>query len=121
MKVAVIGGGTAGHMAAAMVTRHYPEFELHHIYDPSIPIIGVGESTLIHFPPWLREITSFSEDELRERCGITRKYGITFENWGPVHETFVHYFTPADKVYGYHVSAPGIVELLRDFVNATIV
>jgi tryptophan halogenase len=119
MKVVVIGGGTAGHMAAAMVTRHFPGVDLYHVYDPTLPIIGVGESTLVHFPPWLHEVTGLSEEQIRERCGITRKYGISFENWGPVHERFLHHFTPPDKAYGYHLSAPDIVELLHDFVSAT--
>lgn len=119
MKVAVIGGGTAGYMAAAMLTHRFPDLELCHIYDPSIPTIGVGEGTLVSFPPWLHEVTRLSEEQIRHRCGITRKYGITFENWGPAHDAFVHHFSPAKVAYGYHISAPGIVELLNEYVSAT--
>jgi tryptophan halogenase len=119
MKIAVIGAGTAGSMAAAMVSHRFPDAELYHIYDPSIPTIGVGEGTVVTFPMWLHQLTRLSEDSIRERCGITRKYGITFENWGPAHQSFLHHFTPAEQAYSYHISASGIVELLNDYIHAT--
>ena len=44
-KIAVVGRGTAGSLAAANVTRLLPEsdHELHHIYDSRIPALEVGE------------------------------------------------------------------------------
>jgi tryptophan halogenase len=119
MKVAVIGGGTTGYMAAAMLTHHYPDLELYHIYDPAIPTIGVGEGTLCSFPTWLHEMTGLPEAALQSRCGVTRKYGITFENWGSIRPAFLHHFTPAGYAYSYHISAPSIVELLEQYVTAT--
>lgn len=119
MKIAVIGGGTAGYMAAAHVTKNFPDFDLYHIYDSSIPTIGVGEGTQAHFPAWLDSITGLSFSELEERCKLTRKFGIKFENWGVKHQQFMHNFYPLKAAYGYHISAAKLVELLQEYVSAT--
>jgi tryptophan 7-halogenase len=119
MKVAVIGGGTAGFMAAAHITKHFPSFELYHIYDSQIPTIGVGEGTQAQFPAWLEEITGLSFLELQARCNITRKYGIKFEDWGIKNKEFMHNFYPPKTTYGYHLSAAKLVNLLQEYVTAT--
>jgi Tryptophan halogenase len=51
MKIAVLGGGTAGFIAAAHLTRYLPQADLLHIFDSRIPTIGVGEGTTPRFPP----------------------------------------------------------------------
>lgn len=117
MKVAVIGGGTAGYMAAAHLTKSFPMFDLYHIYDPSIPTARIGEGTVPIFKTWLHEITGLSFSELQTRCYITRKYGIRFENWGERHQ-FMHNFWPIGEDFSYHISAPKIVELLKGFVSS---
>src|SRR5436309_13716096 len=111
-RMAVIGGGTAGHMAALTLSHYFKDIELFHIYDPAIPIIGVGEGTLVTFPGWIHTVTGLSEQELGERCGVTRKYGITFESWGHANRIFYHDFFPVDQAYSYHLSAPRIVRVL---------
>ncbi len=118
MKIAVIGGGTAGFMAAAHLTKHFPGCELYHIYDSRIPTIGVGEGTTPAFAVWLHEITGLSFYELQERCLVTRKFGIRFEGWGDQHKQFTHNFHPKGT-YGYHISAAKLVSLLQDYVVAS--
>ena len=119
MKIAIIGGGTAGYIAAAQVTKKFPEFELYHIYDSNIPVIGVGEGTILGFPEWLSEITNLSYDELQKRCCLTRKFGACFENWGVEHKKFMHHFYPINEASAYHISADKLVELLKEYVQAT--
>ncbi len=46
MRIVVLGGGTAGYMAAAHISRFFPEADLVHIFDSRISPIGVGEGTL---------------------------------------------------------------------------
>ena len=118
-KVAVIGGGTAGYMAAAHITKHFPCFDLYHIYDSRIPTIGVGEGTQANFPEWLEQITGLDFDELQQRCYVTRKFAIQFENWGTKNKQFLHNFYPIKKEYGYHISAKNLVALLEEHVSAT--
>jgi len=119
MKIAVIGGGTAGFIAAAHMTKYFPAFELYHIFDPLIPTIGVGEGSTPFLTDWLEEITSLSELELASKCSITRKYGIDFENWGTQNQKFFHHFYPIRREYAYHLAADRLVELLKNYVSAT--
>jgi tryptophan 7-halogenase len=122
MKIAVIGGGTAGYIAAAHITKHFPEFELYHIYDPTIPTIGVGEGAIPGLVLWLAEITELDrvalEDVLKAKCDLTYKWGIKFENWGIEYEEFTHHFHPIGLSYSYHFSAVKLVEFLKEYVAA---
>ncbi|MFM6135089.1 MAG: tryptophan 7-halogenase [Sphaerospermopsis kisseleviana] len=119
MKLAIIGGGTAGYMAAAHITKHFPNFEIYHIYDSAIPTIGVGEGTQAHFPAWIEDITGLGFSELQEKCNVTRKYGIKFENWGTKNKEFMHNFYPPKSSYGYHISSAKLVELLQEYIIST--
>lgn len=121
LKVAVIGGGTAGYMVAAHITKHFPCFELYHIYDSRIPTIGVGEGTQANFPEWVELITGLSFYDLQERCSVTRKFAIQFENWGTKHKRFLHNFYPIKVAHGYHISADKLTGLLQEYVSATCV
>jgi tryptophan 7-halogenase len=120
MRVAVLGGGTAGFMAAAHLTKHFPYFDLYHIYDSRIPTIGVGEGTTPPFVRWIHEITGLTFEALQERCSITRKDGIRFENWGETHEKYVHYFSLPEG-HAYHLSADRLVKVLREYVRAELI
>ncbi|WP_353484417.1 tryptophan 7-halogenase [Haliscomenobacter sp.] len=117
-RVAILGGGTAGFVAAAHLTKRFPGFELFHIYDTRIPTIGVGEGTTPLFPAWIRDITGLDDREIRRRCRMTQKHGLYFENWGkhrtPFQEDFFF------NSYAYHISASDLVELLRSYVKATV-
>lgn len=119
MKVAVIGGGTAGYMATAHITKHFADLELYHIYDSKIPTIGVGEGTQANFPEWLELITGLNFSELQERCSVTRKFAIQFENWGVKNKNFMHNFYPIKSAFGYHISADKLIRLLQEYVSAT--
>ena len=121
MKIAVIGGGTTGYIAASHISKYFPQFDLYHIFDSAIPTIGVGEGTTPYFLEWLDKITNLSYAELEKRCHITRKYGISFENWGKKYDKFFHHFYPIDKQYSYHISAKEIVNLLQEYITATYI
>ncbi len=120
LRIAVIGGGTAGYLAAAHLTKHFRDLvNLYHIYDPSIPTIGVGEGTTPSLRYWLKNTLGVTEAEVIARCDATRKYGILFENWGRQNAKFMHHFFPVRDLYAYHISARKLVELLSEHVVAT--
>jgi tryptophan halogenase len=45
-KILIVGGGSAGWMTAALLLKFYPEKQISLVESPTIPTIGVGESTL---------------------------------------------------------------------------
>ena len=113
-KIAVVGRGTAGALAAASVSRLHPErdHELHHIYDSRIPVVGVGEGS---WPSLVRELQRLSQlphETVQQRLNGTRKFGNRFEGWGRRREDFTHYFTPQQVAYAYHLSADVMADLL---------
>lgn len=117
MKIAVLGGGTAGFIAAAHMTRYFPNAELWHIYDSRIPTIGVGEGTTPRFPLWLDEVTGIGPDELGARCGATVKLGSHYEGWGSNSADFVNRFQPP-RLFGYHFDAGRVTGIISDHVRA---
>ena len=119
-KIAVVGRGTAGALAAASVTRQHPDgdHELHHIYDSRIPVIGVGEGSWPSLVPLLQQLTGLPHGAIQQRLNGTRKYGVAFEGWGRRDRDFIHYFTPQEVSYAYHLSADVMGDLLQEATNA---
>ena len=119
-RIAVVGRGTAGSLAAASVSRLHPDgdHELHHIYDSRIPVIGVGEGSWPSLVRELGQLTDLPHETVQKRLKGTRKYGVAFEGWGRRNRNFVHYFTPPQVSYAYHLSADLMEELLRESTRA---
>jgi len=116
MRIAVLGGGTAGFIAAAHITRYLPDAELLHVFDSRIPTIGVGEGTTPRFAMWFEEITGLGLDHLAARCGATLKKGSHYEGWGDHGSNFMHRFQPVE-LFAYHFDAAGVVDVLGEHVR----
>lgn len=119
-KIAVVGRGTAGSLAAACVSKYCAnsEIELDHIYDSGIPVIGVGEGGWPALVTQLQELTEIPHEIIQQRLNATRKYGVAFEGWGKLNQDFTHYFTPQQVGYSYHLSADLITDLLQENTKA---
>ena len=119
-KIAVVGRGTAGSLAAASVARLHPDgdHELHHIYDSRIPVIGVGEGSWPSLVQELQRLTNLPHETVQQRLNGTRKYGVAFEGWGRHSRDFTHYFSPQQVSYAYHLSADTMAELLHESTRA---
>jgi tryptophan halogenase len=113
----VLGGGTAGFVAAAHLTQNLPEAKLLHVYDSKIPTIGVGEGTTPRFPIWFEEVTGLRFSDLAKRCRATLKKGLYFEGWGNQGLEFLHRFQPS-RLVGYHFDAAELVGVLGEYVDA---
>ena len=107
-------------MAAASVTRLHPDadHELHHIYDSRIPVIGVGEGSWPSLVQQLQQLTALRHEAVQQRVKGTRKYGVAFEGWGRRNRDFIHYFTPQQVSYAYHLSADSMADLLHESTRA---
>lgn len=82
-RIAIIGGGTAGWLAANHLGRELhadPEVEITVIESDEVPIIGVGEGTVPSIKAALRRF-GISEADLLLSCETTFKTGIKFQSW----------------------------------------
>ncbi|MFL2688634.1 MAG: tryptophan halogenase family protein [Alphaproteobacteria bacterium] len=84
-KVSIIGGGTAGWMAAVhLVTRLNSRaekpLEVCLIESPDIPTVGVGEATVPTMKRWFQEL-ELDESAFIQRCNASFKLGVRFVNW----------------------------------------
>jgi tryptophan halogenase len=88
--VAVIGGGTAGYLAALLLKQTYPGLPVTLIESSKIPIIGVGEATTPEIRRFLFESLGFSPHEFYDKVKPTWKLGIKFF-WGLPGDYYFNY------------------------------
>lgn len=82
-RIAILGGGSAGWLAAnhlGVELSADPEVEIVVIESADLPIIGVGEGTVPAIKTSLRKF-GIGEAELLLACDTTFKLGIKFQGW----------------------------------------
>src|SRR5882672_4016773 len=101
-RIVVVGGGTAGWIAAGVLASRYPRrgadgVTIKLVESRLQPPIGVGEGTWPTIRATLKQIGVTETDFLRE-CDASFKQGSHFVNWaGGDSDTYWHPFTlPAD-------------------------
>ncbi len=80
--IVVLGGGSAGLIAALTLRRLVPAFSVRLVRSPDIGIIGVGEGTFQAFPKYFIEMLGLPAGQLYAEADPTWKLGIKFV-WGP--------------------------------------
>jgi tryptophan 7-halogenase len=96
-RVVIAGGGTAGWMAAAALSRTLGKvLDITLVESDAIGTVGVGEATI---PPLLafHRLLDIDEKPFMVATHATIKLGISFENWGEVGETYFHSFGTTGK------------------------
>lgn len=80
--VLVLGGGSAGFMAAISLKTKAPQLDVRVLRSPDIGVIGVGEGTTVSFPKFLFDYLGIARREFYAAAEPTWKLGIKFL-WGP--------------------------------------
>lgn len=92
--VGILGGGTAGHLAALALRRAHPEIAVTLIESPDVPVIGVGEATTPLLLQFLHADLGLDVHRLFREVRPTLKLGIRFA-WGEG-DGFSYPFGPLD-------------------------
>jgi tryptophan halogenase len=91
-KVVIAGGGTAGWMTAAALSKLLGKgIEVVLIESDDIPTVGVGEATIptLHI---FHQLLGINEQEFMAATNATFKLGISFENWRDINKDYIHSF-----------------------------
>ena len=98
--IVIVGGGTAGWMAASALSRLKAgnDVNVTLIESEQIGTVGVGEATIPPFVDFNR-LLEIDEREMLARTQGTFKLGIQFVNWGKQGDSYIHPFGN----YGYEI------------------
>ena len=90
--IAIIGGGSAGWMSAAAVSKMFGRrIDVVLVESEEIGLIGVGEATVPHLSAFNRLLEIDEVEFVRQTQG-SFKLGIRFDDWGRIGDSYVHGF-----------------------------
>ncbi|MDF0600781.1 tryptophan 7-halogenase [Psychromarinibacter sp. C21-152] len=82
-EVTIVGGGTAGWLAALLLQKGMPQgrkAKITLIESPNVPTVGVGEATVPNMPRTLKD-AGLSERKFFKTCNASFKLGVDFVDW----------------------------------------
>jgi len=91
--ILILGGGTAGWIAANLMASQLPDVKVTVVESEDIGIIGVGEGSTPHLKLFFDAI-GVADKEWMPKCNATYKNGITFSGWSHIsgYESYFHPF-----------------------------
>ena len=107
-KFVVVGGGTAGWIAALYVKRYFTDTQVTVIESSEMGVIGVGESTTPHIINMLGEL-NIDIGEFIKNTQSTIKNSIKFTNWHGDNKHYYHSFAQQSNVDWHSSNLPNCI------------
>ncbi|MGJ8682528.1 tryptophan halogenase family protein [Paraglaciecola sp.] len=105
-EILIVGGGTAGWMAANLLAKSLDsqQFSISLLESKNVPTVGVGEGSTPYIKRFF-DTLGIHEKEWMPACSATYKGGITFSNWStrPGFTQYFHPFTSSLDIDGFDV------------------
>ena len=100
-KIVIVGGGTSGWLAAAMLSQHLKRelCDIELVESDELGTIGVGESTVPPFVTLIQRL-GIDEKEFIQATDATYKLGIKFVGWHERSDSYFHPFGVIGKPIG---------------------
>jgi 2-polyprenyl-6-methoxyphenol hydroxylase-like FAD-dependent oxidoreductase len=101
LRIVILGGGTAGWMAANLLAQKWGHrCQIHVVESEEIGIVGVGEGSTPQLKAFF-DTLGIAEAEWMPRCNATYKNGISFYGWSerPGFDSYFHPFPSALDVH----------------------
>ncbi|MBH8564174.1 tryptophan 7-halogenase [Nostoc sp. CENA67] len=102
--IVIVGGGTAGWMTAAYLSKAFKKnMQITLVESSNLTTIGVGEATFSTIKLFF-DFLGLQESEWMPKCQATYKMAIKFVNWNAQRRHFYHPFQRYEAVDGFDVS-----------------
>ena len=99
--VVVVGGGSAGWMAAATLATYLDrDTRVRLVESDEIGIVGVGESSVPYMKRFNGSVLGIDEMEFVRSTQATFKLGIRFDDWARIGDRYVHGFGTIGRSLG---------------------
>lgn len=107
--IVIVGGGSAGWISAAYMSKHLEGVKITLIESPDVPVVGVGESTVPPLVDFMRSL-GIEEKEWMSECNAVYKSAICFQGfydkndppfWFPFARAWQVADRPANKYWLY--------------------
>ncbi|MES2127331.1 MAG: tryptophan halogenase family protein [Pseudomonadota bacterium] len=99
--ITIIGGGSAGWMAAAAIATYLGKgATVRLVESEEIGIVGVGEASVPHIKLFNGQWLGIDEAEFVKRTQGTIKLGIQFNDWSRIGDSYIHGFGAIGRSIG---------------------
>jgi tryptophan halogenase len=121
--IGILGGGTAGYLAALGLKKHVPGVQVEVIAAPDIPPIGVGESTTPQIVWFLHHYLGLDARDFYQKVRPTWKLGVQLA-WGLPGDYWFNFpfdiIEAADEAPGFDIRRASLLATLMDLDRSPV-